>query len=87
MNIIVSKKFAKSFKKLPQKKQDKARQAIKDFLCDSSLPHLRLHVLKGRFNGIQSISAGGDLRIHLHVVIIEDECILLDIGSHSQLYG
>lgn len=85
MKIDFTKKFDKQFKKLPVKKQEQARVAIKLFLIDTDNPKIRHHSLRGKWLGYTSISAGGDLRLHLR--FIDDDTILfVAIGSHSQLY-
>ena len=85
MKISFTKKFDKQFVKLKNKKQEQAMGAIRLFLIDINNPKLRHHSLKGQWLGYNSISAGGDLRLHLKV--INDNTILfVAIGSHSQLY-
>lgn len=86
MNIFYSKKFVKSFKKLPRKLQEKVSEKIKLFIHNRFDEKLNNHLLKGKFVGLRSISVTGDLRI-----IFEEEkgytiVIMLNIGSHSQLY-
>ena len=85
MNIDFTKSFNKQFAKLALKKQERARAAIELYVCDASDPKLRLHALVGTWQGHYSISAGGDLRLHLK--IIDNNTILfVAIGNHSQLY-
>lgn len=49
-------------------------------------PKLALHPLGGKLKGIQSVSLTDSYRITLTVVIAEDEIILLDVGSHDEVY-
>lgn len=85
MHVDFSKRFQKQFKKLPVKKQLKARQAIALFLENPQAPSLRLHQLSGELFGVWSISAGGDLRLHFEYYG-DTVVFFLAVGSHSQLY-
>jgi mRNA-degrading endonuclease YafQ of YafQ-DinJ toxin-antitoxin module len=49
-------------------------------------PSLRLHKLKGKLKGLYSISVTLSCRITLSFTIIEDSIVLIDIGSHDQMY-
>ena len=85
MQVDFTKAFDKQFAKLPLKRQEKARETIALYLQNVSAPSLRLHVLKGEWLGYQSISAGGDLRLHFKMVE-QDTILFVAVGSHSQLY-
>ncbi|MCL1856678.1 MAG: type II toxin-antitoxin system YafQ family toxin [Kiritimatiellaeota bacterium] len=80
-----TKRFEKQYAKLPSAKQDAVDAALLLYLEKPDAPKLRRHALKGEYAGQTSISAGGDVRIHL----IEDDNIIIVVvcvGSHSQLY-
>ena len=80
-----SKRFVKKFTKLPPAKKEAVNTALDLYLDEPNAPSLRRHILKGKYAGQTSISAGGDLRIHL----IEDDDIIIVVantGTHSQLY-
>jgi mRNA-degrading endonuclease YafQ of YafQ-DinJ toxin-antitoxin module len=47
---------------------------------------LKLHSLHGALKGIQAVSLTYDYRIVLTVMVTEKEIILLDIGSHDDVY-
>jgi addiction module RelE/StbE family toxin len=85
MQLLLSKEFKKHVKKLSIKKRDKVQESIKKFLKDPSAPTLRHHALKGKYEGVFSLSAGGDLRIHYRK-ISDEEIVLITVGTHSQLY-
>lgn len=77
--------YDKAWKKLGAAQQNRALESIKLYLSDPANKKLRLHRLKGEHYPQYSISAGGDLRIHL--LIQEDgTVILMKIGTHAQLY-
>ena len=49
-------------------------------------PSLRLHDLGGRLKGLSSVSINMSYRIVLELVIKDEEIILINIGSHDQVY-
>jgi len=51
-----------------------------------SHPSLRLHALKGKLKPLQSVSINMSYRITLELLVIEKEIILVNIGSHEDVY-
>ena len=49
-------------------------------------PSLRLHSLQGRLNGLSSVSINMGYRIVLELIITDKDIILVDVGSHDQVY-
>jgi len=49
-------------------------------------PSLRLHGLKGRLSGLHSVSINLKYRITLELIITDKEIILVNVGSHEQVY-
>jgi len=49
-------------------------------------PSLRLHKLKGKFQGKYSVSITTAYRIILTFAITEKGIVLLDIGAHNEVY-
>lgn len=49
-------------------------------------PKLRFHALSGKFRGIQSVSLTYSYRITLILQVTEREILLLDVGSHDEVY-
>jgi addiction module RelE/StbE family toxin len=49
-------------------------------------PSLRLHALKGRLEGLHSISINLKYRITLEMIVTEREIIMVNIGDHQQVY-
>ena len=52
-------------------------------------PHhtsLRLHALKGKLDGLHSVSINLKYRITLEMIITDKEIILVNVGDHSQVY-
>ena len=52
---------------------------------DSSDETLRIHELTGKMKGYFAFSITGDIRV-IFQKISEDEIILIDIGTHNQVY-
>lgn len=84
-NIDFTKAFDKQFIKLSAKKQKQVKDAIGKFIDNNQAPSLRLHGLKGKWQGHYSISVGGDLRLHFRLVD-DTTALFIAVGSHSQLY-
>ncbi len=49
-------------------------------------PSLRLHALQGRLKGLHAVSINLGYRLLLHLLIMEREIVLVDVGSHDQVY-
>ena len=47
---------------------------------------LRLHKLKGKFKDKYSVSITMNYRIIISFAIVENEIVLIDIGSHDEVY-
>ena len=49
-------------------------------------PSLRLHKLRGKLSNFYSVSINMKYRVVLDFIIQDDVIILIDIGSHSDVY-
>ena len=49
-------------------------------------PSLRLHALKGRLEGLSSVSINMKYRITLEMIVTEKEIILINVGVHDPVY-
>ncbi|MDN3987560.1 type II toxin-antitoxin system RelE/ParE family toxin [Zwartia vadi] len=49
-------------------------------------PSLRLHALKGKLNGLHSVSVNLKYRITLELIITESEIIPINVGDHDEVY-
>ncbi|MEQ1794045.1 MAG: type II toxin-antitoxin system YafQ family toxin [Nitrospira sp.] len=49
-------------------------------------PHLRLHALKGELDGLHAVSLTHSHRITLTLRVTKKEIVLLDIGTHDEVY-
>ena len=75
----------KFLKKHPDLRQRFA-QIVDELKQDPFAPHLDYHHLGGKLKGIQAVRLTDSYRITLTIVISEKEIILLDIGSHDEVY-
>jgi mRNA-degrading endonuclease YafQ of YafQ-DinJ toxin-antitoxin module len=50
------------------------------------LPHLHLHPLRGRLEGLHAVSLTHRYRLTVTVQITEWEIVLIDIGTHDEVY-
>ncbi len=87
--IITPKQFLRQAKKFFKKHPDlRSRFAdVVDDLChDPFQPNLELHPLGGKMKGCHVVSLTDKYRITLTLRITDKEIILLDIGSHDEVY-
>ncbi len=54
--------------------------------CDIGSAHLKCHRLGGKLEGVQAVSITDSYRITLTIAISNKEIILLDVGSHDEVY-
>ena len=62
-------------------------ETLEKLRADPFEPSLRLHPLTGKLQGLQAVSLTYSYRITLTLLITEHEILLLDIGSHDEVYG
>lgn len=78
---------AKQFSKRHPELNSRLTRILRDLERDPFQPHLRLHPLHGNLNGLHAVSLTHSYRITLTLKITEQDIILLDIGSHDDVYG
>ena len=66
--------------------RDKLASILRDLENDPFPPHLKYHQLRGNIKGVQAISITYSYRITLTILVSDREIILLDVGSHDELY-
>jgi addiction module RelE/StbE family toxin len=86
MIIYRTKRFEKSYKKLSSQNKLLADKAIRLFVQNTSDPKLKNHALKGKYSGLRSFSAAYDLRIIYKEEGNHIKVIMIDVGTHSQVY-
>lgn len=62
------------------------KKVIDDLKDDPFQPHLELHALGGKLDGVFAASISHRYRLTLSLKVTEKEIILLDIGSHDEVY-
>ena len=77
---------AKKFTKRHPELKKKITVILRDLEKDPFQAHLDYHPLVGKQAGIQAVSITDSYRITLTVVITKKEIILLDIGTHDEVY-
>ncbi len=88
--IQTTDQFLRQAKKFFKKHRDlKARfgKLITALAKDPFQPALELYPLTGKLEGIWAASLTFRYRVTLTLMITEKEIILLDIGSHEEVYG
>jgi mRNA-degrading endonuclease YafQ of YafQ-DinJ toxin-antitoxin module len=75
----------KFFKKHPDLKP-RFGKLLADLQNDPFQPHLELHPLTGKLTGCHAVSLTYSYRVTLTLFITEQEIVLLDIGSHDEVY-
>ena len=86
MRYLVSKKFKKSFGKLPQTVKRQFVERRKLFEMEPYHPLLHNHALGGKYSYFRSFNVNGYFRAIFEQIGAET-VHLIDIGAHSQLYG
>jgi len=87
--IVASNYFLRSAKKFFKKHpelRERFATIVDDLKRDPFQPHLGLHGLGGKMKDIQAVSLTEGYRITLTVMITAKEIVLLDIGSHDEVY-
>lgn len=77
-----ARKFLRKHPNLKSTVNNTLEQLIKDPFD----PSLKLHALTGKLSGIQALSLTHSYRITLTIQITESEIILLDVGTHNDVY-
>ena len=88
-SVTASEKFLRQSSKFFRKHSDlKTRFAatVSALQQDPFQPGLGLHQLTGKLSGCHAVRLTYSYRITLTLLITEKEIILLDIGSHDELY-
>jgi mRNA-degrading endonuclease YafQ of YafQ-DinJ toxin-antitoxin module len=80
------KKRAKRFAKKHPELAGQYRKVLYLLKENPQHPSLRLHLLKGQLQDVHSVSINMSYRITLELLITEKEIILINIGSHDDVY-
>ena len=80
-----NKKATKWVKKHPTLK-DQYFKTLQLMGLDIQHPSLRLRKLSGKLSGLSSVSINMSYRITLEFIIQDNDIILINIGSHDEVY-
>lgn len=87
--LVTTASFDRRARKLLAKHPDlrpRLAETLEKLRCDPFDPSLPLHPLSGKLQGMQAVSLTYSDRITLTLKITEHEILLLDIGSHDEVY-
>ena len=87
--IVTTEYFLRRSRKFLKKHPDLRRryaEIIDDLKDDPFAPHLAYHPLSGKLKGSQAVRITESYRITLTIILTERQVILLDIGSHDEVY-
>ncbi len=85
--------FTESYEKLEQRflrqhpdMRDRYHRTLALLEDNPFAPALRLHALKGSLEGLHAVSISLQYRITLELELREQEIILINVGSHGDVY-
>lgn len=87
--LVTPDAFIRQARKFLQKHPDikpKFKQVLEKLQADPFDPSLRLHGLSGQLTGLHAVSLTFSYRLTLTLQLTDKEIILLDIGSHDEVY-
>jgi len=87
--LVFPESYTRRARKWLKKHPDLRGQYLKTLQLlelDPSHPSLRLHALRGRLQGLHSVSINLSYRIALEMLISEAEIVLINVGSHDAVY-
>ena len=82
MRITVSPRFEKSYKSLPKRIKEKAKEQELVFRKNPFDPRLKTHRLTGQEKEAWAFSINYSYRIKF-IFLTEDEVLFLDVGTHE----
>ncbi len=84
MELIFKSKFKKNSKKIVQSNK-KLKGKIADFWYNVFYSKYYRKPLKNLWKNIHELQTGGDIRIIIELLIIDDVCFFLNIRTHASL--
>ncbi|MBL0010170.1 MAG: plasmid stabilization protein [Nitrosomonas sp.] len=80
------KKRARRFAQKHPELKEPYRNTLQLLAFNPYHPSLRIHPLKGKLSALHSVSINLSYRITLEILITEKEIILVNVGSHEDVY-
>jgi addiction module RelE/StbE family toxin len=87
--LVTTEYFLRRARKFLRKHPDLRElfaRVIDDLKHDPFAPHLVYHSVGGKLKDCQAVGITYDYRIILTIRVSEKEIILLDVGSHDEVY-
>ncbi len=91
--LVLTPKFKRAFRKFVKRNSDlqkRIEETLQQMEADVFAPNLGTHKLSGKLDGLLSCSCGYDCRVVFSIerdTTSNDEVIvLLDIGTHNEVY-
>ncbi len=66
--------------------RDRLEQTVDSLMADPWDPRLGLHRLHGKLRDAYAVRLTDSHRITLTILVAEEEVVLLDIGTHDEVY-
>lgn len=85
MEVELSSNFLKRAKRLSATDQKRLSERIEWFRIHPQDPRLKTHPLTGRLKGMYSFSLSYGKRV-IYMMVKEDTALLVDVGSHEEVY-
>ncbi len=79
-------KIEKRFLQRHPEMRERYRRTLALLEIDPFHLSLRLHALQGRLTGLHAVSINLQYRITLELELREEEIILVNVGSHGEVY-
>ena len=80
------KKRARRFAQKHPELKEPYRKVLELLSYNPFHPSLRIHALSGKLTGLHSVSINLSYRITLEIMLTENEIILVNVGSHEEVY-
>ncbi|MGH8729360.1 MAG: type II toxin-antitoxin system RelE/ParE family toxin [Burkholderiales bacterium] len=80
-----NRRAAKFLKRHPESRHQ-YRKTLELLSLNPQHPSLRLHAMKGRLEGLHSVSINLSYRITIELLIRNKEIILINVGGHETVY-
>lgn len=77
---------ARKFLKKHPDLRERFEKVTDDLRRDPFASHLKYHQLGGKLKDVQAVSITYEYRLILTLMVSEKEVVLLDIGSHDEVY-
>jgi len=81
------KKRARRFAQKHPELKEPYRKTLELLAYNPYHPSLRIHPLTGKLSSLHSVSINLSYRITLEIIISGKEIILVNVGSHDEVYG